>query len=300
MKKNILLALIAALLYNWGYTIYAANSKDKKKLIVLSKITINNYMFRDDELEESKEYQALLAANSNDSILLVNTFDLIFQYNDYGYLTRVNTTSKDSSPYLELKLNKEQRIEEAEEVKVIDHTNITTKTILSYKNDLLEETSIKNLDTSFVNDLKLNFEYNNKQLPSLIKVEHKKHNNTPNFSKLSYEYNTNGSLKSYTAQERTFTFKYDNAINPFAHISTFYTDPISNEYLFPLLYTNYKQKNNITHITNGDRKLLFEYTYNDDHLPIKAIIKEYYKNNTSNLSEYFQYEYYYKEIEITE
>ncbi|KZE83579.1 hypothetical protein AV926_04680 [Myroides marinus] len=282
--------------------------QNKKKITVLSKLVINEYLVRDEELEDSIEYRTYLLANPNDSILLTNTKDISYKYNDYGNLTSIHTVSTKLSYDTEIKQGYQKLIETIklndqqliEDIKIEEHSDIKTTKQLSYKNNLLKQ--VKTTESSVLRPeyFILNYEYNNKQLVGTISVEHSKHNQPPYFFKIACNYNANGALKSFTSKDTTLEFSYDKAKNPFAHLKTFYTDILNQELLFPLLHTNYKQQNNITQITNGDKLIIYKYTYNNDNLPIKAIVKDYYTPNMSEPYSFIQYEYFYKDLEITE
>lgn len=294
MKKTFLYTIFSFLLFSSISTITASDLQAKKKKTVLSKVVISDYMYKNDEFDEDEEYQALLLANPNDSVVLIGTYNLSFLYNEYGDLYRVNTTTTASPIYTELTFNQQRKIDK---VKSVEGTDTKVETVMTYSNNLLQQVNSREIDSA--TELILHYEYNNKQLPSIIKGEEKKDNEYVNRLKVLLEYNTTGDLTTITSKDRKFSLNYDKAHNPHAGLSYFYTHEIQ-PILGILHYTNYIQKHNITRIEDSDEITTLTYTYNQDNLPTKALVKTKIKRYDSYSDSFLQYEYSYKEIEVTE
>ncbi|WP_143061398.1 hypothetical protein [Myroides marinus] len=250
-------------------------------------------MYKNDEFEDDEEYQAMLLTNPNDSVVLVGTYNLTFLYNEFGDLYRVNTTSLAPPIYIELTLNQQRRVEK---VKSVEGADTRVETAMIYNNGFLQQ--VQSEEISSATDLTLQYEYNKKQLPSIIKGE-KKSKEYANRLKVLFEYNTTGELTSIESKDRKFNLSYDKAHNPYASLPYFYTHEL-HPILGILHYTNYIQKHNITRIENSDEITTLTYTYNQDNLPTKALVRNKLKRYNSNSDSFLQYEYFYKEIEIVE
>ncbi|MDM1375046.1 hypothetical protein HX023_05970 [Myroides marinus] len=251
-------------------------------------------MYKNDEFEDDEEYQAMLLNNPNDSVVLIGTYNLSFLYNEYGDLYRINTTSTDSPIYTELTLSQQKRIEK---VKAVEGADTKVETVMTYTNNFLQQIDSREIDSA--TELILHYEYNNKQLPSIIKGEEKKDNEYVNRLEVLLEYNTTDELTSIKSKGHKFNLSYDKARNPHAGLSYFYTHEIQ-PILGILHYTNYIQKHNITRIEDSDEITTITYTYNQDNLPTKALVKTKLKRYDSYSDSFLQYEYFYKEIEIVE
>lgn len=294
MKKTFFFTILTFLLFTCSNVVIASDLQVKKKKTVLNKLVISDYMYKNDEFEDDEEYQALLLTNPNDSVVLIATYNLSFLYNEYGDLYRINTTSTDSPIYTELTLDQQRRIEK---VKAVEGTDTKVETVMTYTNNFLQQVNSREIDSA--TELILHYEYNNKQLPSIIKGEEKKDNEYVNRLEVLLEYNTTDELTSIKSKGHKFNLSYDKAHNPHAGLSYFYTHEIQ-PILGILHYTKYIQKHNITRIEDSDELTTITYTYNQDNLPTKALVKTKLKRYDTYSDSFLQYEYFYKEIEIVE
>ncbi|MDR0193561.1 MAG: hypothetical protein LBI73_00435 [Myroides sp.] len=294
MRKKILLIITPLLLCAWGHNTFAVNSSPKKKQLVLDKVTVNYFDYRDEELEDNEEYKLLIA---NDSLILVGAYELSFLYNNSGDLHGINTVSKAPPIYTELTLNQQKQLER---IKIIEGNTLVAKTAITYSDNLLQQIQAKELNTN--TELLLRYVYNKEQLPSIVKgVEgvEDRYGRSSDTLQISFEYNKDRQLIMVDGKDRKFQLSYDKANNPYADLPYFYTHE-SQPILDFLFYTNYKQKHNITRIEDSEELTTITYTYNQNNLPITAIAKNILKQYPTYPRSFTQYEYSYKEIEIIE
>ncbi|MDR2223955.1 MAG: hypothetical protein LBE34_14645 [Flavobacteriaceae bacterium] len=291
MRKKILLIITPLLLCAWGHNTFATNSSPKKKQLVLDKVAVNYFDYRDEELEDNEEYKLLIA---NDSLILVGAYELTFLYNDSGDLHGINTVSKAPPIYTELTLNQQKQLER---IKIIEGNTTIAKTAITYSDNLLQQIQAKELNTN--TELLLHYKYNKELLPSVVKGEKNNNGQSSDSLQISFKYNKEKQLVAVAGKDRKFKLSYDKANNPYTYLPYFYTHE-SQPILDMLFYTNYRQKHNITRIEDTEELTTITYTYNQNNLPITAIVKNILKQYPTYPRSFTQYKYSYKEIEIIE
>lgn len=292
MKKIIVLAAFVQLTTSWNsYSsvndILAASIK--KKTVVLQIIEKNHV-----PVEQTIVVDGINVADGTKVSTDISISKYNFTYNALGQLTTIHSylfeNDQPSDPFI-------TTIE-------LNDTNQLAK-ILFGENKMQLDFSYENKKLRFVelNDLLYkqsqfsSLTYNQLDLPESITITSDSQYEAVETKQFSYDANNN--VKIVTSDRNKTTYTYDNKKYPLAYLS--YAFNISN-YLsaYELSFSNYVQQNNVIKVVNNYFITTIDYTYNAQNLPLTAKIKTIDKSNPTETLSQYDYEFVYKEIDVTE
>ncbi|KZE83577.1 hypothetical protein AV926_04670 [Myroides marinus] len=292
MKKTLLLTPLLLLMVSWNS--YSASSSippaQIKKLTVVSQIVEKNYV----PTEETTLVDDVNVATGKNTSTEISITKYDFTYNTVGQMTAVKS-------YL---------VENGEPTSTfittldIDGNNQLNKVLfgenkmsldLTYDNNRLKSTEFKDLyyDESRVTTIT----YNKLDLPGEIETVSQPQYSDPEVTKFIFDPNNNVKIVALDSNKTNYT--YDSKKYPFAFLP--YSFNVSN-YLSAseLTYTNYVQQNNVIKIADSNFITTIDYTYNNQNLPLTAKVKTVDKSNPTDIVSQYDYEFIYKDLEITE
>lgn len=285
MKRSLLLIPVLLL------TVGNAFSQQTKKMTVVSQLIEKNHVLSS-ETTLVGDVNVVTGPSAN-SVISITKYD--FTYNNAGQLTTIKSylveNGQPTDPFITLLESSDKN-----QLNKVLYGENKMSLDLVYENNVLQSTEFKDLyyDESRVSKIT----YNKLDLPGSIEITSSPQYSDPETTSFIYDPNNNVKLVNLDNNKTIYT--YDKKKYAFAYLP--YAFNISN-YLSAseLTFTNYVQQNNVVKIEhNEDLLTTIDYTYNTKDLPLTAKVKTVIKSDPTDQPSIYEYEFVYKEIEITE
>ncbi|MDR2223519.1 MAG: hypothetical protein LBE34_12415 [Flavobacteriaceae bacterium] len=290
MNKTLLFALIATTFYN-SYAISTPLEKGKTK-----KITVVDYLIE-------KEHEQLPASSEDDkdavtyelgNETIATTNKVYFLYNEKGQLatlTSVKTDNDTEKPnYTTLFYYDDNNL-----LTSVFCTKDNASHTMDYVGGKVRHLVYKERGRSW--SMTSTIDQGQNDQPFTMEIKNSDTNYKPREIVIEYDEKLNAIGVITNDQKEEYSF--DNKRSPFDYLPFAFN---MNIFLMPeeLIYTNYVPKKNIVKLDREEWVETMTYTYNSKNLPQTVKIMQQMKGSDYYYYPIYEYEYFYKEIEIVE
>ncbi|MDR0193558.1 MAG: hypothetical protein LBI73_00420 [Myroides sp.] len=292
MKKILLIALTAITCCNS----YALSTTEKGKT---KKITVVDYL-----IEKEHTQLPAISADEEDNVdtvayevgnkTIATTNKVYFLYNEKGQLATLTSVKTDNdreqSNYTTLFYYDDNNL-----LTSVFCTKDNASNTLDYADGKVRHIVYKERGRSW--SMTSTIEQGGDDRPFMMEIKNSDTNYRPR--EIVVEYDQKLNAIGITTNDNKETYSFDNKRNPFDYLPFAFN---MNIFLMPeeLMYTNYVPKNNIVKLDREEWIETTSYTYNSKNLPQTAKTMQRMKGSDYYYYPIYEYEYFYKEIEIVE
>ncbi|MDR0193557.1 MAG: hypothetical protein LBI73_00415 [Myroides sp.] len=286
MKKTLLYTAILLFAYSNGHT-HPLQKGKAKKITVIDHVVEKNYV----PLTEIVSIDNTPTTDKDKKVeAFLSRFD--FTYNSNGQINSITSYSiQQGEPVYPFTLF--PVVNASNQLQAVKLGTDGRSCDLTIENNLLQQ--VKYTDYRFQDSNQCDYTYNEKGLPMQAILSSTIKGTQP--ITIAFDYDKVSNVKTMLYNDEQTQYTYDNKVYalsclPFSFtVSNFF----SNE---ALIYTTYKQKNNVTKYENDDYTVTITYTYNQNNYPLTAKLTTVSKRGDATPRVNYEYEFHYKDIEI--